>query len=67
MQVGRPLIEFLVNPDVSRVDGLFGQAALMTVISSILAVPVFLGVRRLMVFANSLSSDGVASGRGEPA
>jgi len=67
MQVGRPLIEFLVNPGVARVDGLLGQAALMTVISSILAVPVFLGVRRLMVFANSLSTDGVATGRGEPA
>ena len=52
LQIGRPLVEFLVNPDIGRVDGLWTQAALVTLISAVLAVPVFLLVRRVLVAAN---------------
>lgn len=54
MQVGRPIVEFLVNPQIGRVDGLLGQAAFVTLISSLLAVPVYLLVRRAMVLANGI-------------
>jgi rod shape-determining protein MreD len=53
MQVGRPLVEFLVNPAIGHVDGLWTQAALVTLISSVLALPVFLLVRRVLVAANA--------------
>lgn len=53
MQIGRPLVEFLVNPQIGRVDGLWTQAALVTLISSMLALPVFLMVRRVLVSASS--------------
>jgi rod shape-determining protein MreD len=53
MQVGRPLVEFLVNPAIGRVDGLWTQAALVTLISSVLAVPTYLFVRRVLVAANA--------------
>lgn len=55
MQIGRPLVEFLVNPAIGRVDGLWSQALLVTLISSVLAVPVFLGVRRALVTAHALA------------
>lgn len=55
MQVGRPLVEFLVNPSIGSVDGLWTQAILVTVISSVLAVPTYLGVRRLLVAANAVA------------
>lgn len=54
MQVGRPLVEFLVNPQIGRVDGLLGQAAFVTLVSAILAVPVYLLVRRALVFTNGI-------------
>jgi rod shape-determining protein MreD len=55
MQIGRPLVEFLVNPDMGRVDGLWTQAVLVTLISSVLAVPVYLLVRRALVSAHAVS------------
>lgn len=58
MQVGRPLVEFLVSPAPVRVDGLLGQAALVTVISSMLALPVFLIVRRVLVAAHAIAPLG---------
>ncbi|MCW2920549.1 MAG: Rod shape-determining protein MreD [Thermoleophilia bacterium] len=64
MQIGRPLVEFLVSPSPGRVDGLLGQAALVTVISSVLAVPVFLLVRKVLVAAHAITPLGVG---GEPA
>lgn len=54
MQVGRPLVEFLVNPTIGQVDGLWTQAILVTVLSAVLAVPVYLAVRRMLVAANSV-------------
>jgi rod shape-determining protein MreD len=54
MQLGRPLVEFLVNPDVGQVHGFVAKAAMMTVISSVLAVPVYLLVRRVLVSANAI-------------
>lgn len=58
IQVGRPLVEFLVSPSVQRIDGLWTQAALMAVIGSALAVPVFLGVRRVLVAAHAIAPVG---------
>ncbi|MCW2926415.1 MAG: Rod shape-determining protein MreD [Thermoleophilia bacterium] len=54
MQLGEPLVEFLVNPAVSGVDGLVGRAALVTLISAVLAVPVYVVVRRTLISANSV-------------
>lgn len=54
MQLGRPLVEFLVNPDIGQVHGFVAKAAMMTVISSVLAVPVYLLVRRVLVSANAI-------------
>lgn len=62
MQIGRPLVEFLVNPDVGQVHGFVAKAAMMTVISSVLAVPTYLLVRRVMVWANDRLPLGVAEG-----
>lgn len=64
MQVGRPLVEFLVNPHVGRVDGLWSQAALVTLIAAVLAVPVYLLVRRVLDAANGSRplGDGEAIG-----
>jgi rod shape-determining protein MreD len=53
MQVGRPLIEFLVDPNLGHMDGLWVQAILVTIISSVLAVPTFLVVRRILVLASA--------------
>lgn len=58
MQIGRPLVEFLVSPAPVRVDGLLGQAALVTVISSMLALPVFLLVRRVLLAAHAIAPLG---------
>lgn len=62
MQLGRPLVEFLVNPAVGQVDGFVGRAATMAVISSVLAVPVYLLVRRVLVAANAFGAVGAAEG-----
>jgi rod shape-determining protein MreD len=53
MQLGRPLVEFLVNPDVASLEGVVGRAAMMTVISSVLALPTYLLVRRVLVAAQT--------------
>jgi rod shape-determining protein MreD len=58
MQLGRPLVEFLVNPDVGQVHGFVAKAAMMTVISSVLAVPVYLLVRRVLVSASAIAPIG---------
>ena len=55
MQVGRPLVEFLVNPQMGRVDGVWSQALLVTIISSVLAVPTYVLVRRLLVSASAVT------------
>lgn len=62
MQVGRPLLEFLVNPGVTNVDGLFAQAALVTVISSMLALPVYMLVRRVLSAAHAIAPLGAGEG-----
>jgi rod shape-determining protein MreD len=54
MQLGQPLVEFLVNPAVGQVHGFVGKAIMMTIISSVLAVPVYLLVRRVLVMSQSL-------------
>ncbi|MCW2924217.1 MAG: rod shape-determining protein MreD [Thermoleophilia bacterium] len=55
MQMGRPLVEFLVNPALGRVGGVWSQAALVTLISSVLAVPTYVLVRRILVAANEFA------------
>jgi rod shape-determining protein MreD len=54
MQIGRALVEFLVNPALGEVDGLWTQAVLVTLLSAVLAVPVYLLVRRVLVAANAV-------------
>lgn len=63
LQVGRPLVEFLVNPTVPRVDAVWSEAAVVTLLSSVLAVPIYLGVRRVLLSANEIGpvSSGEAS------
>lgn len=62
MQIGRPLVEFLVNPEIGRVDGLWQQAVLVTLISSMLAVPVYLLVRRTLVTAAAVAPGSMGEG-----
>ncbi|MEO6866517.1 MAG: rod shape-determining protein MreD [Gaiellales bacterium] len=56
MHIGAPLVEFLVNPSIGRVDGLWTQAVLAALISAVLAVPVYLLVRRMLVLAHTASA-----------
>lgn len=61
MQVGRPVVEFLVNPAVGRIDGVWSHAFLVTALSAVLAVPVYVLVRRTLVAAVSLGGAGRGS------
>ena len=54
MHVGRPLVEFLVNPG-SQVVNVWSHALVVTVISSVLAVPVYVLVRRLLIVSQDAS------------
>ncbi|MCW2956384.1 MAG: rod shape-determining protein MreD [Thermoleophilia bacterium] len=64
VQVGRPLVEFLVNPAVGSVAGLWTHSVLVTALSAVLAVPVYLGVRRVLAWANRLAGIHATSERG---
>lgn len=55
MSLGRPLVEFLVNPATSDVDGVWRITFLSTALGAMLAVPVYLGVRRYLTFATQLA------------
>lgn len=55
MALGQPLVEFLVNPAVANVDGLLGEAILVTIISSVLALPIYLLVRRILIAASAIA------------
>lgn len=59
LQVGRPLVEFLVNPQVGNVDGLWSSAFMVTALSAVLAVPIYLGVRRVLAWSNHVA--GIAA------
>lgn len=54
MQLGRPVLEFLLNPAMHAVDGLWRSTIIATAISAMLAIPIYLGVRRLLVVAAGL-------------
>lgn len=63
--LGRPLVEFLLDPAVSTVDGLLAHAAASALLSGLVALPVFGLVRRTLNAAQSVGaslagSDGVA-------
>lgn len=62
IHIGAPLVEFLVNPGLGRVDGLWRQAILVTIISAVLAVPVYLLVRRVLTMALNVAPIGDRSG-----
>lgn len=48
MQVGGPLVEFLVSPTPATTDGLWVKAAISTLMALVLAMPIYLLVRRLL-------------------
>lgn len=60
MQVGVPLVEFLVNPAVTSVDGLWSSALLVTALSAVLAVPAYLVVRRVLASATAAAGGSAA-------
>lgn len=64
MSVGRPVVEFLVNPASHEVDGVWRIAFVSTALGAMIAVPVYLGVRRVLTIATQLangSSDEVVA------
>ena len=58
IQIGQPLVEFLVDPAANSADGLITRAALATLISAVLAVPVFLLTRRILSRAQAVLPAG---------
>lgn len=58
MQLGRPLIEFLVNPDINTIDTVVSRAVVVTIISAVLAVPTYLVVRRALRLARAFDVAG---------
>lgn len=59
MSIGRPVVEFLVNPASPHVEGMWRSAFVSTTLGAVLAVPVYLVVRRLLVAAaRSRFADG---------
>lgn len=51
LQVGFPLVEFLVDPAGRDLAGVWQRAVVMTALSAVLAVPVYLLVRRVLAAA----------------
>lgn len=49
MYLGRPLVSFLLDPAVTATNGIFTDALVGTMINALLAVPVFLFVRHVML------------------
>lgn len=64
MELGQPLVAFLVDPTVGSIDGLLEDAILVTIISSVLALPIYLLVRRALIAANAIApiEGGVGAG-----
>jgi len=50
MQIGRPVLEFIVEP-ASSLQGMWSAALIVTVVNGILAIPVYVAVRRTLLFA----------------
>ena len=48
MQIGRPVIEFLINPAVTTTRGVWGEAVVVCAINAVFAVPVYALVRRIV-------------------
>ncbi|MCW2974675.1 MAG: hypothetical protein JWN72_2948 [Thermoleophilia bacterium] len=48
VQLGVPLVTFLVAPSAPSLDGLWTNTFLVTALSAVLAIPTYLGVRRLL-------------------
>lgn len=58
MQAGRPLLEFLVSPAVTTTRGIWTEAAIVTVLNALLAIPVYVLTRRVLRAARSLDGLG---------
>lgn len=56
MGIGRPILEFLVNPAAHDVEGMWRAIIVSTTISCVLALPVYIVVRKLLMFFDSLVS-----------
>lgn len=64
LQIGRPLVEFIVNPAVLQIDGFVIRAFMMAIISSVLAVPIYLAVRGILAWVDrNVMSSGVEQTR----
>ncbi|MBC7462061.1 MAG: rod shape-determining protein MreD [Thermoleophilia bacterium] len=48
VQLGVPLVTFLVAPTAPSLDGLWTNSFLITALSAVLAIPTYLGVRRIL-------------------
>ncbi|MBC7644669.1 MAG: hypothetical protein H7123_06055, partial [Thermoleophilia bacterium] len=48
MQIGRPLIEFLINPAITTTRGVWGEALVVCSINAVFAIPVYALVRRIV-------------------
>jgi len=48
VQLGVPLVTFLVSPTSPSLDGLWGDTFLITTFSAVLTLPIYLGVRRVL-------------------
>jgi rod shape-determining protein MreD len=58
VQLGVPLVTFLVSPASPSIDGIWRMTFLITALSAVLTLPVYLGVRRLMASAWSREASG---------
>lgn len=54
MALGRPLVEFLLDPAAHRVDGIWQYTLVSTACAAILAVPVYLLVRSVLRAASAV-------------
>jgi rod shape-determining protein MreD len=62
IQLGRPLVEYVVNSNAAGMSGMWREALVVTALSAILALPVYLGVRRVLasVARRTVARDGGA-------
>lgn len=60
MQIGRPLVEFLVNPAAKSTSGIWSGSVIATMLALVLAVPVYVVVRRVLSLAGpiAVAADG---------
>jgi len=58
MQIGRPLIEFLINPAIITTRGVWREAFVVCAINAVFAIPVYTLVRRIVRRRRSVRTVG---------